>query len=119
MAALGMIEVYGFATSIVVADAVAKAADVTVVAIGYHDALLPGEQFDAYNFLDYFAIFQPSFEAMNLYTMVRPTLYGTYYYVDMHGTETVLNSSDTWDPHPTDAGHKYMAQQILKVLPKA
>ena len=33
MAALGMIEVYGFATSIVVADAVAKAADVTVVAI--------------------------------------------------------------------------------------
>ena len=56
---------------------------------------------------------------MNLYTMVRPTLYGTYYYVDMHGTETVLNSSDTWDPHPTDAGHKYMAQQILKVLPKA
>ena len=87
--------------------------DVTVVAIGYHDALLPGEQFDASNFLDYFAIFQPSFEAMNLYTMVRPTLYGTYYYVDMHG------SSDTWDPHPTDAGHKYMAQQILKVLPKA
>ena len=33
MAALGMIEVYGFATSIVVADAVAKAADVEVVAI--------------------------------------------------------------------------------------
>ena len=33
MAALGMIEVYGFATSIVVADAVAKAADVQVVAI--------------------------------------------------------------------------------------
>ena len=33
MAALGMIEVYGFATSIVVADAVAKAADVKVVAI--------------------------------------------------------------------------------------
>ncbi len=33
MAALGMIEVYGFATAIVVADAVAKAADVEVVAI--------------------------------------------------------------------------------------
>lgn len=33
MAALGMIEVYGFATAIVVADAVAKAADVKVVAI--------------------------------------------------------------------------------------
>lgn len=33
MAALGMIEVFGFATSIVVADAVAKAADVKVVAI--------------------------------------------------------------------------------------
>jgi microcompartment protein CcmL/EutN len=31
--ALGMIEVYGFATSIVVADAMAKAADVKVVAI--------------------------------------------------------------------------------------
>ena len=31
--ALGMIEVYGFATSIVVADAMAKAADITVVAI--------------------------------------------------------------------------------------
>lgn len=33
MAALGMIEVYGFATAIVVADTVAKAADVKVVAI--------------------------------------------------------------------------------------
>ncbi len=33
MAALGMIEVYGFATSVVVADAVAKAADVRIVAI--------------------------------------------------------------------------------------
>ncbi len=33
MAALGMIEVYGFATSIVVADACAKAADVKIVAI--------------------------------------------------------------------------------------
>ena len=31
--ALGMIEVYGFATSIVVADAMAKAADIEVVAI--------------------------------------------------------------------------------------
>ncbi|MBQ1370011.1 MAG: hypothetical protein IIY38_02665 [Clostridia bacterium] len=92
--------------------------DVTIVSIGYHDALIPGE-FDATNFLHYFAIFQPSFEAMNAYTMVRPTLYGTYYYVDMHGTKTVMNSSKTWDPHPTDAGHKYMAQQILKALPKA
>lgn len=93
--------------------------DVTLVAIGYHDALLPGDQFDASNFLDYLAILQPSFEAMNAYTMVRPTLYGTYYYVDMHGTETVMNSSKTWDPHPTDAGHKYMAKRILEVLPKA
>ena len=33
MAALGLIEVYGFATSIVVADAVCKAADVELVAI--------------------------------------------------------------------------------------
>ena len=33
MAALGMIEVYGFATSIVVADIVAKTANVKVVAI--------------------------------------------------------------------------------------
>ena len=33
MAALGMIEVYGFTTSIVVADIVAKTADVKVVAI--------------------------------------------------------------------------------------
>ncbi|MGM9643617.1 MAG: BMC domain-containing protein [Eubacteriales bacterium] len=33
MAALGMIEVYGYTTSIVVADAVAKAADVKIVAI--------------------------------------------------------------------------------------
>ena len=33
MAALGMIEVYGFATSVVVADVCAKAADVQIVAI--------------------------------------------------------------------------------------
>ena len=31
--ALGLIEVFGFTTSIVVADAVAKAADVTIVAL--------------------------------------------------------------------------------------
>lgn len=92
--------------------------DVTIVSIGYHDALIPGE-FDATNFLHYFAIFQPSFEAMNAYTRIRPTPYGKYIYVDMHGTETVLNSTETWDPHPTDAGHKYMAKQILKALPKA
>ena len=33
MAALGMLEVYGFATAVVVADACAKAADVSIVAI--------------------------------------------------------------------------------------
>ena len=33
MAALGMLEVYGFATAVVVADACAKAADVQIVAI--------------------------------------------------------------------------------------
>ena len=33
MAALGMIEVYGFTTSIIVADVCAKAADVQIVAI--------------------------------------------------------------------------------------
>jgi microcompartment protein CcmL/EutN len=33
MAALGMIEVYGFTTSVIVADACAKAADVKIVAI--------------------------------------------------------------------------------------
>ncbi|HEX2985579.1 MAG TPA: BMC domain-containing protein [Caproiciproducens sp.] len=33
MAALGLIEVFGFATSIVVADAAAKAGDVTIVAL--------------------------------------------------------------------------------------
>ena len=33
MAALGMLEVYGFATAVVVADACAKAADVKIVAI--------------------------------------------------------------------------------------
>ena len=33
MSALGMIEVYGYTTSIVIADTVAKAADVKVVAI--------------------------------------------------------------------------------------
>ena len=36
MAALGMIEVYGYATSIVIADLVAKTADVKVVAIDKH-----------------------------------------------------------------------------------
>lgn len=93
--------------------------DVTLVAIGYHDALVPGKQFDVTNILNYLVVLQPSFEAMNAYTMVRPTLYGTYYYVDMHGTETVMNSTKTWDPHPTDAGHRFMAKRILEVLPKA
>ncbi len=92
--------------------------DVTIVAVGYFEALVPGK-FDATNILDYLVIFQPSFEAMNLYTSVRPTPYGKYIYVDTHGTETILGSSDTWDPHPTMKGHKHIAEQIINALPNA
>ena len=91
--------------------------DVTLVAVGYFEALIP-QSFDPTNIRDYLAIFQPSFEAMNLYTSIRPTPYGKYIYVDTHGTETILGSSDTWDPHPTMKGHKYMAQKIIEALPK-
>ena len=43
MAALGMIEVYGYATSIVIADLVAKTANVKVVAIDKHKPGKPNE----------------------------------------------------------------------------
>lgn len=92
--------------------------DVTICAVGYHEAMIPGE-FDPSNFMHYLAVTQIDFEIRNLMLMVRPTLYGTYYYADTHGTETVLSSTDTWDPHPTDKGQKNMAKKILKALPKA
>ena len=91
--------------------------DVTIVAVGYFEALIPGK-FDATNIMDYLAVLQPSFEAMNLYTSVRPTPYGKYIYVDTHGTETILGTGEKWDPHPTEAGHKHIAKQILNALPR-
>ena len=91
--------------------------DVTIVAVGYFEALIPGS-FDPTNIMNYLAVLQPSFEAMNLYTSVRPTPYGKYIYVDTHGTETILATGEKWDPHPTEAGHKHMAKRIIQALPK-
>lgn len=91
--------------------------DVTIVSIGYFEALIPGK-LEATNVIHLFGVaMQPSFEAMNAYTRIRPTLYGKYYFADMHGTETIYKADNKFDPHPTLKGHRYMAKQILKVLP--
>ncbi|MDD5886592.1 MAG: GDSL-type esterase/lipase family protein [Oscillospiraceae bacterium] len=49
---------------------------------------------------------------------------GKYIYVDDSDTEVRTKSaqsalSEGWDPHPTEAGHRYIAQQIINALPKA
>ena len=38
------------------------------------------------------------------------------YYADMTGTETIFGTTLQNDPHPTEKGHRFMADQILKVL---
>ena len=61
-------------------------------------------------------IFDMYFGQMNDFFLEMAEKYDNVYYADVTGTETIFGTQFINDPHPTQNGHKYMAEQILKVL---
>lgn len=61
-------------------------------------------------------IFDLYFGQMNAFFQEMTEKYDNVYYVDVTGTETIFGTQFINDPHPTQEGHKYMAEQILNVL---
>ena len=61
-------------------------------------------------------IFDMYFGQMNSFFKEMAEKYDNTYYVDVTGTETIFGTQFVNDPHPTQDGHKYMAEQILDVM---
>lgn len=64
----------------------------------------------------------PYFQAMNTFKQNQADQYPNYYYADVMDVEVrtaKLPDADAggFDPHPTEAGHRWMAKQIIKALP--
>ena len=99
--------------------------DITVVAVGVFN---PFSHFklSSDSKLDLSAIASPLVKAVNNYLKLQTTKYDNLYYADIVGTETYDMSYDdtyfwqyfSFKVHPTLAGHKYIAQQILNALPE-
>lgn len=54
--------------------------------------------------------------SMNSFLKTMEKEYSNVYYADMTGTETIFGTTLANDPHPTEKGHQFMADQILGVL---
>ena len=99
--------------------------DITVVAVGVFNpfAYFTLKSDSKY---DLGALMAPMVRQINNYLKLQTYKYDNLYYADVVGTETYDMSYD--DPniwqlfaikvHPTLAGHRYMAEQILSVLPE-
>ena len=64
----------------------------------------------------------PYFQTMNTFKQNQADQYPNYYYADVMDVEVrtaKLPDADAggFDPHPTEAGHRWMAKQIIKALP--
>ena len=53
---------------------------------------------------------------MNSFLKTMEKEYSNVYYADTTGTETIFGTTLANDPHPTEKGHQFMADQILGVL---
>lgn len=83
--------------------------DAVIVEVGYYnpfDVLTPG----------FPGIIDTYFGQMNQFLRSMEEKYEGVFYADVTGTETIFGTTFANDPHPTQAGHRYMADQILKVL---
>lgn len=80
-----------------------------IVEVGYYnpfDILTPG----------FNGIIDTYLGSMNSFLKTMEKEYSNVYYADMTGTETIFGTTLQNDPHPTQKGHQFMADQILKVL---
>lgn len=80
-----------------------------IVEVGYYnpfDILTPG----------FNGIIDTYLGSMNSFLKTMEKEYTNVYYADMTGTETIFGTTLQNDPHPTEKGHQFMADQILKVL---
>ena len=80
-----------------------------IVEVGYYnpfDILTPG----------FNGIIDTYLGSMNSFLKTMEKEYSNVYYADMTGTETIFGTTLQNDPHPTEKGHRFMADQILKVL---
>lgn len=80
-----------------------------IVEVGYYnpfDILTPG----------FNGIIDTYFGSMNAFLRTMEDKYENVYYADMTGTETIFGTTLANDPHPTQKGHQFMADQILDVL---
>lgn len=80
-----------------------------IVEVGYYnpfDILTPG----------FNGIIDTYLGSMNSFLKTMEKEYSNVYYADMTGTETIFGTTLQNDPHPTQKGHRFMADQILKVL---
>ncbi len=99
--------------------------DITVVAVGVFN---PFAYFTlkSDSDLDLGVLMAPMVRQVNNYIKLQTYKYDNLYYADVVGTETYDMSYDepniwqlfTIKVHPTLAGHRYMAEQILSVLPE-
>ena len=98
--------------------------DITVVAVGVFNPFAYFTLKSDSNF-DLGALMAPMVRQINTYLKLQAYKYDNLYYADVVGTETYDMSYDepniwqlfTIKVHPTLAGHRYMAEQILSVLP--
>ena len=71
--------------------------------------------------LPYGKLLGPIYDLMNTYKQSIASKYDNVTYVDVSdvevGTQNLDLSAGGFEPHPTKAGHQYMASQILSVLP--
>ena len=84
--------------------------DITIAAIGYYNpvqTLSPG----------YDGILDADFAQMNDFVKGLEKDYENFYYIPVEDTESRFDRDHTFDMHPTEAGHVYIADQILETLP--
>lgn len=99
--------------------------DITVVAVGVFNPFKHFRLSDG-SMLDLSGLAAPIVNRINLHLKALSYKYDNFYYADVVGTETYdMNYNDRyfWEyfglkVHPTLAGHEFMAQQILGVLPE-
>ena len=99
--------------------------DVTIVAVGNYN---PFHQWKGLNgdTAQFAKLIQLYYDYINDYKQAIGSGYkGQYYFVDVSETPLISDSLKTvlktrnFDSHPTEAGHRHMAEQILKVLLEA
>ena len=99
--------------------------DITIVGVGVFNPFEYTKISDS-SLTSLRAVTAPTTAMINTYIRSYELKYDNFYYADVVGTETYeQNVRDTYfsdyftvKAHPTLAGHRYMAEQILSVLPE-